>query len=349
MSPVATRSASGFFNRIWFGDSRWRTVLTPLSRPFGLLVRVRRRLYFSGILEQRAAPVPVVVVGNVTVGGSGKTPVTLWLAECLKARGLKPGIASRGYGGRVGRWPLHVTDASDPATVGDEPLLLARRAVCPVAVHPDRAAAAGLLAGMGCDVVLLDDGLQHYRLKRDFEIAVVDGARGFGNGALLPAGPLREPVARLESVDRVMLKGPGDAATGTLNALDADVTPFRLVVRNVQSMRGGRKMSIDEFADRSVHAVACIGDPEGFFNLLRAHRIEVVPHPFADHARLSPADLAFGDERPVLMTEKDAVRSERIVPPHTWLVAVDVEVAPGADLAWLDALAARLHGAERRP
>jgi tetraacyldisaccharide 4'-kinase len=248
----------------------------------------------------------------------------------------------------VGGAPVHVSDASDPAVVGDEPLLLARRAVCPVVVHPDRAAAAELLAGMGCNVVLLDDGLQHYRVRRDFEIAVVDGARGFGNGRLLPAGPLREPLGRLAEVDRILLKRPGEAANGALAGCGTPVTPFRLRVRHVQSVHGGRKMSLDAFGDATVHAVACIGDPDSFFGLLRAHGLTVRPHPFPDHARLSAADLAFGDELPVLMTEKDAVRSERVAPRHSWSVVVDVEVEHASDLGWLNALAMRLQGREER-
>lgn len=338
------RSSHAFFTRVWYGDSAWQRALAPLAWLFGFAVRRRRELYRAGFLRRARAPVPVVVVGNLTVGGTGKTPVTLWLAENLKARGLKPGVASRGYGGRVGPVPLHVTDASDPATVGDEPLLLARRAICPVVVHPDRAAAAGLLAAMGCDVVVLDDGLQHYRLHRDFEIAVVDGARGFGNGRLLPAGPLREPVERLESVDRVLLKHPGAGRPAALDRPGLPVTPFRLAVRGVESVHGGRRMDIAEWAGRKVHAVACIGDPDSFFRLLEEHGLRVVPHPFPDHARLSAADLAFDDERPVLMTEKDAVRSAHVAPPRSWFVAVDVEIAEGEDVGWLDELAARVRG-----
>jgi tetraacyldisaccharide 4'-kinase len=335
-------SAGAFFNRVWYEGSVWSRLLSPLAGLFAWLVGARQGLYRSAILKSRRAPVPVVVVGNITVGGTGKTPVTLWLAERLKERGFKPGIASRGYGGRTGSAPLHVNDASDAASVGDEPLLLARRVVCPVVVHPDRAAAAGLLAAMGCDVVLLDDGLQHYRLERDFEIAVVDGARGFGNGRMLPAGPLREPVSRLDSVHRILLKQPGGAAHEVLAPLAARVTPFRLTVRDVQSLHGGRRMAIDEFAGRRVHAVAGIADPESFFNLLRAHGIDVLPHPFPDHARIADSDLAFGDDRPVLMTEKDAVRSERVAPAHSWRVAVDVAIGSDADLAWLEELASRL-------
>lgn len=336
------QSGSGFLDRVWYGESAWRSVLSPLSWLFARLTEARRRLYRSGILRTRDAPVPVVVVGNITVGGTGKTPVTLWLAECLKARSLKPGIVSRGYGGRVGPLPLQVTDRSESKTVGDEPLLLARRIVCPVVVHPDRVAAAGLLAEMGCDVVLADDGLQHYRLNRDFEIAVVDGARGFGNGRLLPAGPLREPVSRLASVDRIMLKAAGGEDMAELPGCEGRVTRFRLALRDVQSVHGGRKVGIDEFGGRTVHAVAGIGDPESFFNLLRGHGLGVIPHAFADHAHLSESDLTFGDGRAVFMTEKDAVRCERVAPQNSWYVTVDVDIDETTDLTWIDDLVRRL-------
>lgn len=347
---MTTHAMAGFFNRVWYEQSAWQRILLPLSWLYANVTDARRRLYRAGVLRSRDAPVPVVVVGNITVGGTGKTPVTLWLAECLKARSFRPGIASRGYGGRVGPEPLHVTDASEPGRVGDEPLLLARRAVCPVAVHPDRISAARLLAQMGCDVVLADDGLQHYRLNRDFEIAVVDGARGFGNGRLLPAGPLREPVTRLSSVDRIMLKEPARDALPALAGDGADVTPFRLAVTAVQSLHGGRRMELGDFAGSTVHAVAGIGYPESFFSLLRGHGLRVIAHPFADHARLSASDFAFGDAHPVLMTEKDAVRCARVAPQNSWVVTVDVAVDETEELGWLDDLARRLRAkSERRP
>lgn len=339
---MTAQAMPGFLNRIWYEESAWRRPLQPLSWLFAKVTEARRRLYRNGTLRSRDAPVPVVVVGNITVGGSGKTPVTLWLAECLKARSFRPGIVSRGYGGRVGAVPLHVTETSDPKTVGDEPLLLARRVVCPVVVHPDRVAAAGLLAEMGCDVVVADDGLQHYRLNRDFEIAVVDGARGFGNGRLLPAGPLREPLSRLSTVDRIMLKEPARAALPALEGEGPRVTPFRLGVRAVQSLHGGRRMEICEFEGRTVHAVAGIGDPESFFDLLRGSGLSVIPHAFEDHALLTASDLAFEDEHPILMTEKDAVRCEHIAPHKSWYVTVDVDVGEMDELAWVDDLVRRL-------
>jgi tetraacyldisaccharide 4'-kinase len=333
---------SRFLDRVWYGESAWRRILWPLSWSFARIVDIRRRWYRRGVLQSRSASIPVVVIGNITVGGTGKTPVTMWLAEYLKNLGFKPGIVSRGYRGRVGALPVVVTDTSDPAVVGDEPLLMARRIICPVAVHPDRAAAAELLADMACDVVIADDGLQHYRLKRLFEIAVVDGVRGFGNGELLPAGPLREPVSRLRTVDRVMVQARRDARVEDLAAGNPDVTPFTLAVRDVRSLRGTRTVTLAEFTGRTVHAVAAIGNPEGFFDLLRSHGIGVIPHALSDHAALSRSDLEFGDERDVIMTEKDAVKCDRFAPPNSWYAVVDVEIPAAADLSWLEALAGRL-------
>lgn len=336
---------TAFLDRLWYGESAWQRWLAPLSSLFGRLVAFRRRAYRDRLLKSRRAKVPVVVVGNITVGGTGKTPVTLWLAECLKAMGSKPGIVSRGYGGRVASSPVNVTEDSDPAVVGDEPLLMARRVVCPVAVHPDRFAAAELLAEMGCDVVIADDGLQHYGLAREYEIAVVDGRRGFGNGRLLPAGPLREPVSRLGAVDRIMLQAHTDERVQELSGGNPRVTRFTLAAGDLRSLHGARQLPLDAFAGRTVHAVAAIGNPRGFFELLEAHDLKVIPHAFADHARLSREELEFGDDHAVIMTEKDAVKCEKVAPANSWYVAVAVEIAAGEDLGWLDELVARL----RRP
>lgn len=332
-------SGDKFFNRVWYEHSKWRWSLIPFSWLFALLTALRRHLYRVGILRARDAGQPVIVVGNITAGGTGKTPVTIWLAESLKSRGLKPGIVSRGYGGRVGRDPRQVTDTSDPAVVGDEPLLMARRIVCPVAVHPDRVAAARLLAAMGCDVIVTDDGLQHYRLKRQFEIAVVDGARGFGNEWLLPAGPLREPVSRLRTVDRVMVQGRGNSRVEELAAGNSNVTHFVLAVRAVHDLRGRSTVMLDEFTGRSVHAIAAIGNPQGFFDLLKAHGLDVIPHVFADHAILTKSDLEFGDGYDVIMTEKDAVKCGSFAPRHCWYVEVDVVLDAEVNTSWLDELA----------
>jgi tetraacyldisaccharide 4'-kinase len=335
---------SNFLNRVWYGASRWYVVLLPLSWLFARLTSIRRALYRSGVLRSVDVGVPVVVVGNIATGGTGKTPVTIWLANCLKDRGFRPGIASRGYGGIVGRAPLPVADDSDPRTVGDEPLLMARRAVCPVVVHPDRVAAAATLIEMGCDVIVADDGLQHYRLKRRFEIAVIDGARGFGNGRLLPAGPLREPVSRLHSVDQVMLQG-GDAGV-TERSITNAATRFELSVSGVHDLQSRITEPLEAFRGRSVHAVAGIGNPQRFFRLLESTGIRVIPHAYPDHASISRRALEFDDGLDVLMTEKDAVKMRGPNRPNWWYVTVDLTLGEPGDPEWLDSLAVAL---KRRP
>lgn len=335
------RSAIGdFLNRVWYGGSRWYVVLLPLSWLFALLTSIRRSLYRSGVFRSVDVGVPVVVVGNIATGGTGKTPVTIWLATCLKDRGFRPGIASRGYGGIVGRAPLPVADDSDPRAVGDEPLLMARRAVCPVVVHPDRVAAAATLIEMGCDIIVADDGLQHYRLERRFEIAVIDGARGFGNGRLLPAGPLREPVSRLHSVDRLMLQA-GDAGI-TERGIANSATSFELSVSGVHDLQGRITEPLEAFRGRSVHAVAGIGNPQRFFRLLESNGIRIIPHAYPDHATIPRRALEFDDGLDVLMTEKDAVKMRGPNQPNWWYVTVDLALGEPGEPEWLDSLATAL-------
>jgi tetraacyldisaccharide 4'-kinase len=337
---------SDFFNRIWYEGSPWFVVLLPLSWLFALVTSVRRTLYRNAVLRSFDVGRPVVVVGNIATGGTGKTPVTMWLAGCLKDRGFRPGIASRGYGGAVGKAPLQVADDSDARTVGDEPLLMARRAICPVVVHPDRVAAAAMLIEMDCDVIVADDGLQHYRLQRQFEIAVVDGARVFGNGRLLPAGPLREPVARLNSVDQIMLQGGDAAALGQCLA-ETRPTRFELSATTVHALSRRTSTTLDAFRSTTVHAVAAISHPQRFFHMLEAHGIGVIPHAFADHAALSRNLLEFGDGLAVLMTEKDAVKVHAPMAANWWCVAVDLTLDQSGEPEWLDRLAAALKGRTR--
>jgi len=334
-------ATGGFIDRIWYGGSPWYRALLPLTWLFARLTAIRRRLYRSGVLRSFDVGKPVIVVGNIAIGGTGKTPVTIWLASFLKNRGFRPGIASRGYGGASGRVPLQVSDDSDAGVVGDEPLLMARRVICPVVVHPDRVAAASMLIEMGCDVIVADDGLQHYRLKRRFEIAVVDGARGFGNGRLLPAGPLREPVSRLEEVDLVMVQG-ADADMSGLLPRNVPVTSFELAVVAVHDLQGRRTVALEAFRGKSVHAVAAIGNPQRFFQMLESHGVTVLPHAYPDHAPLSHDDLEFDDGLDVLMTEKDAVKLAKPARPHWWYVAVDLTLGRASGPDWLDQLTSAL-------
>jgi tetraacyldisaccharide 4'-kinase len=302
---------------IWYGDSPWRWPLWPLAAVYRALVRARRECYRRGWLEAIELPVPVIVVGNLSVGGTGKTPFIIWLADHLLRRGLRVGIVTRGYRGRAQHWPRSVAPDSDPREVGDEPVLLARRTRCAVAAGPDRVAAARhLLAAAPVDVLLSDDGLQHYRLARQIEIAVVDGARGMGNGLCLPAGPLREPVERLREVDAIVVNGGSWGHAGVFRA--------RAAITSVYRVRDGAPGTLESFAKQTVHAVAGIGNPQRFFDLLEDAGLEVDAHPLADHAELTAESLRFDDGAPVLMTEKDAVKCETFAPDSAWCVTVDL-------------------------
>lgn len=304
-------------------------LLFPVSLLFRALVALRRKLYRAGVLPSVALPVPVIVVGNLGVGGTGKTPLTIHLAQALRARGRRPGIVSRGYRGRaVG--PLAVDSRSDPAQAGDEPVVLARRAGCPVVVGRDRAAAAAFLLASHpeCDVILCDDGLQHYRLRRDVEVAVFD-RRGTMNGWCLPAGPLREPVERLREVDAVVFNGTPSPPPSTFGR---PVFALRLLANAFARPEAPDvPRTAAEFSGLRLHAVAGIGAPERFFAQLEGMGLDFEPHPFPDHHEYRAADLAFvGDA--ILTTEKDAVKLARLsLPLPLWVLPVTAEASP--DLA----------------
>ncbi|GAP67301.1 tetraacyldisaccharide 4''-kinase [Mizugakiibacter sediminis] len=319
----------------WYADLPPPPWTRPVAALYGGATALRRALYRRGWLSAQRLPLPVVVVGNLTAGGTGKTPLTIALAQGLRARGFSPGVVSRGYGGSR-RGNRLLDDGSDPREEGDEPCLIRARTGVPVAVGRDRPAAARLLLTQGVDAVIADDGLQHYRLARDVEICVIDGDRRFGNGRLLPAGPLREPPARLATVDFRVCNG-GSAAPGEV--------AMTLEARYVEPLVGAeRPRPLAAFAGQRVHAVAGIGNPGRFFAGLRAAGIEVIAHPFPDHHAFAPADLAFGDALPVLMTEKDAVKCRPFAAPRWWSLPVDAKLAPG----FLDAVAERLREASRR-
>lgn len=323
-------------NKVWYGDSRAFLVLLPLSWLYGWISALRRFLYRSGVLRSVRMGLPVIIVGNLSTGGTGKTPITIWLVNELRSRGFRPGVVSRGYRGTVGRSPLLVMPHSDPAIVGDEPVLIAKRCGCPVAVHPDRVSAAHMLKGQDVDVIVADDGLQHYRLQRDFEIAVVDAERGFGNGRLLPAGPLREPLSRLQRVDRIVVNGK-DSAKTIPGLPHAAVAGFRLRASVLARLDGKQTLPLDTLAGSRVHAVAAIGNPGRFFQMLTDFGIDVIPHPLPDHAGIVAGDLAFGDDTRVVMTEKDAVKCRYLAPQKLWYVPVDVDMV---DSTWLDQIEA---------
>lgn len=314
--------------RCWYGCCRYRFLLVPLSLIFFLLVCWRRLAYRAGLFGVRRLPVPVIVVGNLGVGGSGKTPLTLRIVQWLAELGYHPGILSRGYGGRA-RAPMPVKADSDPALVGDEPVLLARRAACPVWVGRKRAEAGRQLLTFHpeVDVLVADDGLQHYALHRDMEIVVVDGLRGFGNGRLLPAGPLREPLGRLATVDAAVINGgdPDDfillppsfamhlRGTTFFNLLDPARTA---TAAELAANSGGRQ----------IHALAGIGHPQRFFDHLERLGLNISPHAFPDHHAYRAEDMPAGT---LLMTEKDAVKCAAFAPPDAWFLAVDAILPPG--------------------
>jgi len=329
----------------WYEGSALGWLLLPLSGLFWLLVQGRRLLYAGGLKRTQRVEVPVIVVGNLTAGGAGKTPTVLWLVRELASRGFRPGVVSRGYGGSRADGPMRVDAATDAALVGDEPALIARRAACPVVVDPDRVRAARALIGEGVDVVIADDGLQHYRLGRDYEICVIDGARGLGNRRLLPSGPLREQPARLASVDQVLVNGgwrnPGLAVT----VPEQNAIPFRLAASEAVRLNGSLTRPLARFAGATVHAVAAIGNPARFFELLRAQGIVVVEHAFPDHAPLRVADIEFGDEHDVFMTEKDAVKLDGKTHDRFWYVPVTFDIDPALSGSLLEQIASRLRRA----
>jgi len=302
----------------WADKNFIAVLLLPLAWLFAALAALRRAGYRLGVLQVTRLPVPVVVVGNITVGGTGKTPLTLWLVQRLRAAGYTPGVVSRGYGGRAASWPQWVVADSDPVEVGDEPVLIARRADCPVVVAPQRAAAARMLLERApCDVLICDDGLQHYALARDVEIAVVDAVRKFGNGWRLPAGPLRESVARLRTVDFVVMHGVAGAVEFGLQLELGRVY-------NVRDPASTRELT--SFCSGVVHAVAGIGHPARFFQQLRAAGVQLIEHPSPDHHIYSARDLSFGDDLPVLMTEKDAVKCRVFAAANYWAVTAQARV-----------------------
>lgn len=307
--------------RYWYRPAAGASPLQPLAWLYAAAVHVRRSAYAAGWLRTFAAGRPVVVVGNLTVGGTGKTPLVIWLAGRLTAQGLKVSIVSRGHGGAAAGLTVVRPDSSWQE-VGDEALLLAVRTGCTTVVARDRVAGARALVEQGADVVLADDGLQHLRLARDCEIIVIDGARGFGNGRVLPAGPLREPLDRLRSADIIVvngaaehpsLKGRGLISPLAMRLVPAAVLPVdgRPQARSLESFRGG-----------AVHAVAGIGHPGRFFAELRRQGLTLIEHAFPDHHPFVPQELSFGDELPVLMTEKDAVKCRSFASARLWYLPV---------------------------
>ena len=321
--------------RAWYDGHPGLVLLRPLEWLYRQVAQRRRQRFLQGTSPGYRAPVPLIVVGNITVGGTGKTPMILWLIEHCRARGLRVGVISRGYGARPPQFPWRVEAGQGAEVAGDEPLLIVQRSGVPLMIDPDRSAAArALLAAEPLDLLLSDDGLQHYRLARDLELVLIDGVRGLGNRRCLPAGPLREPPERLDSVDAVLRNGAAeDDETGYAFQLE----PTALV-----NLRSGERVCLGHFpAGQVLHAVAGIGNPQRFFATLEALHWRPIPHAFADHAEYSAELLNFSPDLPLVMTEKDAVKCRAFAAANWWYVAVDAQPS-GAFIDWLDGCLDRL-------
>lgn len=314
---AAKQHLTAWFESVWYENHPLaRTVLSPLSYLFCYLAK-QRRAKLS--LKQQPFPVPIIVVGNITVGGTGKTPLVIWLIEQLRVAGFQPGVVSRGFGGKQAA--VKLVQAQDlAAEVGDEPLLIVQRSAVPLVVGKDRnAAISHLLAQTACNIVISDDGLQHYRMHRDLEIAVLDGARRFGNGYCLPAGPLREQPKRLQECDFVVTNGA------------AQQGEYAMQIRGetLQALTGTEQCALNLFHGQSVHAVTGIGNPARFFSHLKAAGLNLIEHVFPDHHAFTAEDLKFQDDLPILMTEKDAVKC-RNFPANTlensWYLPITVDL-----------------------
>lgn len=318
--------------RAAYEGAAWLKLLSPLEALYRWVVTRRAAAYRDGRRRVWRAEVPVIVVGNVTLGGTGKSPLVAWLARHLSDKGWRPGIVSRGYGGRAEResYPLHVTIHTPIAQSGDEPRMLVRQTGVPVVVDPDRPRGARALLAQGCNILLSDDGLQHLALGRDIELVVVDGARGFGNRRCLPAGPLREPLSRLSEVDALLING-----APTFEPPDGAWT-FRLMPVRWRSLENGVACPLDPPPfEGAVHAVAGIGNPGRFFATLETLGLQVKAHAFPDHHRFTPRDLGFGDTLPVVMTAKDAEKCDTLALKNAWVLEVEAAPEP-AFVAWLD-------------
>lgn len=299
----------------WYTSSIINWLLLPLSWFYCLVAIIRRKLYRLNFLHSYSSPVPVIVIGNIVVGGSGKTPLLLSLCEYIQKKGFKPGVVSRGYGGSVnGVKQVQQVDVAE--VVGDEPLMIFQRTKLPVVVGADRVAAIDyLLKNNKCDIVLSDDGMQHYRMQRDLEIAVIDADRGFGNGFCLPAGPLRERVSRLQQVDIIAYNG--------ISSDISDKCSYSLQIVSLKKLNSDESRTLESFTQKPVHAIAGIGNPQRFFRQLRQNGIEIIEHAFPDHHSYRQQDFSDWSEACIIMTEKDAVKCGQLTLTDAWVVRAE--------------------------
>ncbi len=336
--------SGGLIDRVWYGQGKPLAVLAPLAWLYRVVSESKRRKAWQA--RNEALPIPVVVVGNITAGGTGKSPLTARLVQRMQQAGWRPVILSRGYGGKSDHYPLLVTASTAVTASGDEPLMLALATGCPVVVDPDRCRGAhwALEQNLG-DVLICDDGLQHYRLPRDIELAVFDARRGVGNGALIPVGPLREPTSRLATVDFVILNGaefpqPGQSMDEFANIEHPDIHAMALRPSAVVNLNSGETLAPDALKGQSVRAVAGIGNPVRFFDTLRALGAEVQEVALADHHRFRPEDLGSSPGEWLVMTAKDAVKCREFAPENAWVLTVEACLSEPFEQRFLERLSA---------
>ncbi|WP_424947520.1 tetraacyldisaccharide 4'-kinase [Candidatus Spongiihabitans sp.] len=316
----------------WLRARLLNYLLAPISWCYAVLARLRYGCYRAGIFKSRVLPRPVIVVGGISVGGSGKSPLVIALVNHLKEKGFKPGVIARGYGGKSAFWPRAVNQATCAQLVGDEPQLIFEQCDVPVVVGPDRVRNGYyLLDGMNgngnCDIVISDDGYQHFALKRTVDIAVVDGQYGFGNGWCLPAGPLREPIAALKRADIVVINGQSTEELLRHIPACCPIYHMSMELQEAYNLADNRRRKLSEFSNRPVHAVAGIGNPLRFFSQLEQAGLDIIPQAFPDHHRFTEHDLSFADNREVLMTEKDAIKCRGMsVAKNIWVVPAKLRV-----------------------
>lgn len=338
-------SVDAALQRIWYRGSPLQWLLLPLALLFAAVSRLRRAAYVLGWMPSERVARPVIVIGNITVGGTGKTPLIIWLANRLQEQGLKAAVITRGYGGSGTRWPRRIDAGSNAREVGDEAVVIARSTVAIVVADPDRVAAARFAVELGAQVILTDDGLQHYRLQRDAEIAVVDASRLFGNGLPLPAGPLREPRSRLRHVSLVALNRREPA----LQSHWPGGIEFEVTLQDARNQVTGERRPISFWAGQPVHVVTAIGNPQAFVRALNARGLRTTVRLQRDHAVLTPGDVTFGDALPVLMTEKDAVKCHAFADSRHWVVGAEVVMTPDAAQRLLDCVQGAIERHAARP